>query len=115
MSDPPRSARDRLAQNARDARRRASLTQEAAAEQLGCSVQQVRRVERGVVNTTVDFIEQLAEVYGVEIAALFADFDTRNVEKRRVGRPPRDTPSVTTEPVRDLGRARPRKRPAAAG
>jgi len=78
-------ARRRLATNARAARERLGWTQERAAEQIGCSVQQLRRVERAAVNTSLDLVAQLASVYRVDVQDLLAPID--KWEPRGVGRP----------------------------
>lgn len=68
---PQLAARRRLASNAQRARIGRGWTQEFAAE-IGCSVQQLRRVERAATNASTDFAARLAAVYKVDIQELFA-------------------------------------------
>ncbi len=86
MVHPPQVlARRRLALNARRARERRGWTQEQSAEAVGCSVQQVRRIERAAVNTSVDLAARLAAAYRMDLAEMFAPAGPWT--RRRVGRP----------------------------
>ena len=86
MKSPPETiARRRLAVGARSAREKRRLTQEDAAEVVGCSVQQIRRIERAKANATIDLIARLAAAYKVDLKVLFSS--TGRWKKRPVGRP----------------------------
>jgi transcriptional regulator with XRE-family HTH domain len=86
MAHPPQVlARRRLALNARRARERRGWTQEESAEAVGCSVQQIRRIERAAVNSSVDLAARLAAAYRVDIAEMFVLAGPWS--RRRVGRP----------------------------
>ena len=60
-------ARRRLALNARRLQRDRGWTQEEAAEEIGCSVQALQRVERAVTNTSVDFLALVATAYDSDL------------------------------------------------
>lgn len=86
MAHPPQvQARRRLALNARRAREHRGWTQEQSAEAVGCSVQQIRRIERAAVNTSIDLVALLASAYRLDVAELLAPAGPWS--KQRVGRP----------------------------
>lgn len=71
MVDPQTAARRRLATNARQTRERLALTQEVAAERIGCAVQVLQRLERAAAAVTIDLVASVATAYKVDIADLF--------------------------------------------
>lgn len=83
---PQLAARRRLASNAQHARLGHGWTQELAAEKIGCSVQQLRRVEGASTNASVDFAARLAAVYKLDIQDLFVP--TAPWKNPQRGRPP---------------------------
>jgi len=87
MLGPEQIARRRLGMNARKAREQRGWTQEEAAESVGCSVQQLRRVERAVVNVSIDLVARLAFAYKTDVAKLFRPAGAWRM--RAVGRPRR--------------------------
>jgi len=58
--------------NARLARERLGLTQQSAAERIGCAVPVLQRLERAASAFTVDFVARVASSYKIDIADLFA-------------------------------------------
>ncbi len=60
-----RETRSRLAVNLRRRRAHLGLTQEAAAERVGFSLQYVQRIERGIVNVPIDTIARFAFAFQV--------------------------------------------------
>jgi transcriptional regulator with XRE-family HTH domain len=93
MPGAAQQARRRVAQNLREARQRAALTQEEAAERAGCSVQQLRRVERALTNVSIDLLSRLATACRVDLAALFVPAGPW--KRARPGRPAQ---SIAAEP-----------------
>lgn len=83
------SARRRLAMNARTMRELRGLTQESAAEKIGCSVQALQRLERAATNVTLDFITRVAHTYGLDLSELF--IPSGPWQKPAVGRPSAQT------------------------
>ncbi len=61
-----------LGQRIADLRRSMKLTQEQFAEKLGCSVEFISLVERGVNAPSVAGLEKFAKVLKVEVRDLFA-------------------------------------------
>ncbi len=62
----------KLGQRIADLRRSMKLTQEQFAEKLGCSVEFISLVERGVNAPSVAGLEKFAKVLKVEVRDLFA-------------------------------------------
>lgn len=63
---PNWAAREALANNVREARRRKGLAQEALAHESGIARSYVSTVERGQANLTLDHLVRLAEILEVE-------------------------------------------------
>ena len=64
---PPNwAAREALAINIRDARRRKGLAQEALAHESGVARSYVSTIERGLANLTLDHLVRLADILDVE-------------------------------------------------
>jgi transcriptional regulator with XRE-family HTH domain len=72
MAEAALRARRQLAMNAKAIRERIGWTQEVAAERIGCSVQQIQRLERADVNASIDFLAALVHAYKADLADLFA-------------------------------------------
>lgn len=64
------SIRDVFARNLRKARQERGLSQEALAYEAGVDRTYVSALERGVYGATIDMVDKLAMVLGVEAAAL---------------------------------------------
>jgi len=82
---PAPRLRRSLGANAREARERRGWTQERAAEAIGISVQQLRRIERAATNTSLDLLARLAEVYRVDARDLLAPATWRRRPRGRPG------------------------------
>ena len=67
----------KLGQRIADLRRARKLTQEQLAEAVGCSVEFISLVERGVNAPSVAGLEKFAKVLSVEVKELFT-FEERN-------------------------------------
>ena len=93
--------RRRVAQNARVARERLGLTQERAAERIGCSTQAYQRFERAVSRVSLDFVAAVARAYRLDPGDLFV---AATWQPPRVGRPTevarQERRSATTERAR---------------
>lgn len=63
--------REILGHNLRRYRKMSKLTQEEVAQRLGVSLQTVSRWERGAKVPTVEHLEALADLYGVDVADFF--------------------------------------------
>jgi transcriptional regulator with XRE-family HTH domain len=77
---PPLSAREVFARNLRRARRMKDLSQEALALEAGVTRAYLSRVERAVVNVSIDNLEALAKAVRVPLCDLidpaqFPDLD----------------------------------------
>jgi transcriptional regulator with XRE-family HTH domain len=66
------NARELVAWNTRRVRVLRGISSERLATDAGVDRAYVSRIERGVANSTVDVLEKIARVLGVEIAELFA-------------------------------------------
>ena len=66
------SARAALAYNVRWRRALRGLSQSRLADEAGLTQGQVSAIERGKANPTMDSLERIARVLGVEVDALFA-------------------------------------------
>jgi transcriptional regulator with XRE-family HTH domain len=66
------NARELVAWNTRRIRVSRAISSEALAANAGVDRAYVSRIERGVANATVDVLERIARVLGVEMAELFA-------------------------------------------
>ncbi len=64
-------ARNLLATNARQLRRKAGITQKELADLAGIHPTYVSQVERCIINATTDVIQQLADTLSVPVARLF--------------------------------------------
>jgi transcriptional regulator with XRE-family HTH domain len=106
---PEQAAARRLALNARRLRTGRGLTQAAAAEKIGCSIQALQRLERAAANVTVGFAAKVAAAYQADVIELFVPAGPWRVPQ--VGRPPagRLSSSAGEEPG-SIGPPR-RKRP----
>ena len=80
-----------LGRNVRALRRRSGLSQEAFGDQLGLHRTYIGGVERGERNLTLQTVERLGEVLGVETVALLIDWDTGELPLS-----PHDVPAQTT-------------------
>ena len=65
-----------IGRHIRDARKRAGLTQEAAANQLGLSPEHYGKVERGERTVNLERMVQISHLYGTTVCALLESFDT---------------------------------------
>jgi transcriptional regulator with XRE-family HTH domain len=65
-------ARKRLADGIRRERGRLGLTQEAAAELVGYSLQYLQRIERQIVNVPIDTVARFAFAFRVDPVQLLA-------------------------------------------
>jgi transcriptional regulator with XRE-family HTH domain len=66
------NARELVAWNVRRIRVRRGISSEALAADAGVDRAYVSRIERAVANPTIDVLERIARVLGVEMAELFA-------------------------------------------
>lgn len=84
-------ARARLAWNVRRLRTGRGLTQEKLAVDAGVAAPYLSRIERGVVNPTIDILDRLAAALGVEVDSLLRAPEQGSVapEPLRAGRKPR--------------------------
>lgn len=71
-----------LATRVKKARKRKKLTQEELSEKSGVSVLQIGKIERAVLSTTLDFIDQLAGALGVAGEYLIEGLQGRELEER---------------------------------
>ena len=55
-------------------RKQAEITQEELANKTGLSIDTISHIERGVFGTKFEILEQLAEIFDVEVKELF-EFD----------------------------------------
>ena len=67
---PPPSARSRVAANIRELRKAKGLSQEQLAEVAEFHRTYVSQLERCVTNISIDGLERLAQVLGVDVARL---------------------------------------------
>lgn len=58
----------------REIRLAKGFTQEKLANELGVEISQISRIERGVINTSVVTVYQLAKILKIDVSELF-DFD----------------------------------------
>lgn len=71
-----------LATRAKKARKRRKLTQEDLSEKSGISVLQIGKIERAVLSTSLDFIDQLATALGVTGEYLIEGLQGSELERR---------------------------------
>jgi len=57
--------------NLSNVRKQQGFTQEKLANDLGVEISQISRIERGVINTSIGSINEIAKVLGVETYKLF--------------------------------------------
>ncbi|HEV7252008.1 MAG TPA: helix-turn-helix transcriptional regulator [Mesorhizobium sp.] len=83
--------RARLAWNVRRLRTAGGLSQEKLALDAGVAGPYLSRIERGVVNPTIDVMDRLATAFGVPVDALLRARDAGEAapEPLRAGRKPR--------------------------
>lgn len=60
--------------NLREIRVAKGFTQEKLANELGVEISQISRIERGVINTSVITVYQLAKILNIKVSTLF-DFN----------------------------------------
>ncbi|MCJ2127578.1 helix-turn-helix transcriptional regulator [Methylobacterium sp. E-045] len=84
-------ARARLAWNVRHLRSTRGLSQETLAVDSRVAAPYLSGIERGVVNPTIDVLDRLAAVLGVEVDTLLRSYDESSEAPRplRAGRKPK--------------------------